>query len=48
MAERFGVARAITWGGIACVFGVAALVPLLPRFWRYRREEIRGELKVAD
>jgi MFS family permease len=40
MAERFGVARAITWGGIACVVGVTALLPLIPRFWLYRREEV--------
>jgi MFS family permease len=40
MAERFGLAHAITWGGFACVVGVAACVPLLPAFWRYRRKEI--------
>lgn len=39
MAERFGLSQAITWGGFACVVGVAACVPLLPRFWRYRRSE---------
>jgi hypothetical protein len=39
MAERFGLANAITWGGFACVIGVAACVPLLPAFWRYRRVE---------
>jgi MFS family permease len=39
MAERFGLAHAITWGGFACVAGVAACVPLLPAFWRYRRRE---------
>ena len=37
MAERFGIARAISGGGIACVVGVLACVPLLPKFWRYRR-----------
>ena len=37
MAERFGLSQAISWGGFACVVGVAACVPLLPRFWRYRR-----------
>jgi MFS family permease len=41
MAERFGVANAITWGGFACVLSVAACVPLLPAFWRYRRTEAR-------
>jgi MFS family permease len=39
MAERFGLMQAITWGGFACVAGVAACVPLLPAFWRYRRTE---------
>lgn len=38
MAERFGLARAITWGGFACVAGVLACVPLLPGFWKYRAE----------
>jgi hypothetical protein len=37
MAERFGLARSITAGGIVCVVGVVACVPLLPEFWRYRR-----------
>lgn len=36
MAERFGVARSIAWGGAMCVTCVLALVPLLPAFWRYR------------
>ncbi|MEO7037221.1 MAG: MFS transporter [Polyangiaceae bacterium] len=36
MAGRFGLARAITWGGLLCVGGVAACIPLLPAFWRYR------------
>jgi MFS family permease len=36
MAERFGIARSITWGGAMCVTCVLALVPLLPAFWRYR------------
>lgn len=39
MAERFGLARSITWGGLACVAGVIACVPILPAFWRYRRSE---------
>jgi MFS family permease len=39
MAERFGLARSITWGGIVCVAGVAACVPLLPAFWRHRKSE---------
>jgi MFS family permease len=37
-AERFGLARAITSGGIACVVGVTACATALPRFWRYRRD----------
>jgi MFS family permease len=37
MAQRFGLTRSITWGGIACVAGVIACVPLLPGFWRYRK-----------
>jgi MFS family permease len=36
-AERFGLARSITAGGIICVAGVLACIPLLPAFWRYRR-----------
>jgi MFS family permease len=39
MAERFGLARSITWGGLMCVGGVVACVPLLPAFWRHRRSE---------
>jgi MFS family permease len=32
MAERFGVARSILWGALACIAGVSACVPLLPAF----------------
>jgi MFS family permease len=39
MAERFGLVRAITWGGLACVAGVLACVPTLPGFWKYRAPE---------
>jgi MFS family permease len=39
MAERFGLARSIVWGGLICVGGVLACVPLLPAFWRYRKED---------
>jgi MFS family permease len=39
MAERFGVARSVLWGGLLCVGGVCACVPILPAFWRYRRSE---------
>jgi MFS family permease len=39
MAERFGLARSITWGGILCATGVAVCIPALPAFWRYRKGE---------
>jgi MFS family permease len=39
MAERFGLPQAITWGGLMCIAGVVACVPLLPEFWRYRKSE---------
>ena len=39
MAERFGPARSIVIGGLVCVVGVLACVPLLPGFWRYRKAE---------
>jgi MFS family permease len=39
MAERFGPARSIVIGGLVCVVGVLACVPLLPAFWRYRKPE---------
>ena len=39
MAERFGLARSIAWGGLACIAGVVACVPILPAFWRYRRSD---------
>lgn len=41
-AERFGLARSITWGGLICVAGVLACVPLLPAFWRYRKANAPG------
>ncbi len=37
MAERFGLARSIAWGGLLCVAGVMLCIPALPAFWRYRR-----------
>jgi MFS family permease len=37
MAEHFGLAHSITWGGLLCVAGVVACVPILPAFWRYRK-----------
>jgi MFS family permease len=39
MAERFGLARSITWGGLLCIAGVVACVPALPAFWRYRKSD---------
>jgi MFS family permease len=39
MAERFGLARSISWGGLLCVAGVALCVPILPAFWRHRKSE---------
>ncbi|MEI9937330.1 MAG: MFS transporter [Pseudomonadota bacterium] len=37
MAERFGLARSIRWGGLICTACVLACVPLLPAFWSYRK-----------
>jgi MFS family permease len=37
-AERFGLGPSIVWGGVICVVGVLSCVPLLPGFWRYRKE----------
>jgi predicted MFS family arabinose efflux permease len=37
MAEQFGLGRSIVWGGLICVAGVVACVPILPAFWRYRK-----------
>jgi MFS family permease len=39
MAERFGLGPSIVWGGILCTVCVAACIPLLPSFWRYRKSE---------
>ncbi len=38
MAERLGLARSITLGGLLGFVAVVACVPALPVFWRYRRE----------
>ncbi len=38
MAQQWGPARAIAWGGYACVIGVLACIPALPKFWQYRRQ----------
>jgi MFS family permease len=37
MAERIGLGPSIVWGGIICTVCVAACVPLLPAFWRYKK-----------
>jgi MFS family permease len=36
-AERLGLSRSITLGGLVCICGVLATIPLLPAFWRYRK-----------
>jgi MFS family permease len=41
MAERFGIGRSVAWGGLVCVLAVAATIPALPAFWRYRRSASR-------
>jgi hypothetical protein len=43
MAQRFGLAHAVTWGGLACVACVVACVPILPAFWRYRAPRAPAE-----
>jgi len=42
MAERFGLARLIVWGGLICVVCVGLCVPALPAFWRYRKSTPAG------
>jgi MFS family permease len=37
MAQRYGPANSIAWGGMLCVAGISLCIPALPRFWRYRR-----------
>lgn len=48
MAGRFGLTPAISWGGLACVLGVAATVPLLPSLWRYRRGPAEGASSAEE
>jgi MFS family permease len=48
MAERFGVTRAIILGGVACIVGVVACVPLLPVFWRYKKTSARSSDDAAS
>jgi hypothetical protein len=45
MAEQFGLARSILWGGVICVAGVALCVPLLPKFWRYTKSGKSGAVE---
>jgi MFS family permease len=47
MAERFGLASSIIWGGLICTACVVACVPLLPAFWRYRKSSALADTKVA-
>jgi len=37
MAERFGLAPSIRWGGLICVGCVLACIPLLPAFWQHQK-----------
>jgi MFS family permease len=37
MAERFGLARSILWGGLICFVGVVVCARVLPAFWRHRK-----------
>ena len=46
-AERFGLARSITWGGLICFAGVAACVPILPAFWRHRSDRVKAAELVS-
>jgi MFS family permease len=39
VATRFDTATSIVSGGIMCVLGVLACIPLLPSFWRYRSDD---------
>jgi MFS family permease len=50
MAEQFGLARSIVWGGIICVAGVTLCVPALPKFWRYRKsgKSAAGDASTAE
>jgi MFS family permease len=47
MAERFGLARSIAWGGLLCVAGVGLCIPALPAFWRYRRASPDDRIDAA-
>ena len=47
MAERYGLASSIVWGGLICTACVVACVPLLPAFWRYRQSAAPADAKAA-
>jgi MFS family permease len=47
MAERMGLGRSIRWGGLICALCVVACVPILPAFWRYKRDVKLAAAKPA-
>ncbi len=47
MAERMGLGRSIRWGGLICAACVIACVPVLPAFWRYKRDVKAAALEPA-
>jgi len=48
MAERFGLFSSIRWGGLLCLSCVAFCIPLLPAFWRYRRDHQKADHRVEQ
>jgi MFS family permease len=40
MAGLRSIRFSIAGGGVICVLGVLACIPLLPAFWRYRRSPV--------
>jgi MFS family permease len=44
LATRFDARTSIVSGGILCVLGVLACIPILPAFWRYRSDPSVGDL----
>ena len=47
MAERMGLGRSIRLGGLICAACVVACVPILPAFWRYKRDVKTPALEPA-
>jgi MFS family permease len=39
VATRFDIVTSIVSGGVMCVLGVLACIPLLPAFWKYRSDD---------